>query len=168
MKVYISGPMSGYKNLNKGAFAEVEATLKAKGYEVINPHNYPHDSYEVCMRRDIQLLLECDAIFMLKGWSKSKGAKTEFAVACSIGLHIFNYTDEKHPCKDTSTHHRLPKAKSKDGLGGYPIEIKDNLHHAWHTVFQDFEADKICFLINTYYLNPEWEFICCRRESPCK
>lgn len=147
---------------------KAEETLNAKGYEVINPHNYPHDSYEFCMKRDILLLMDCEAIFMLHGWSKSKGAKTEFAVACSIGLKIYNYTEEKHSCKETSIHHRLPKSKTGDGLGGYPIEIKDNLHHAWHTVFQDFDADKICFLINTYYLNPEWEFICERRESPCK
>lgn len=168
MKVYISGPMTGYKNLNKGAFLEAENMLKDKGYEVINPHNYPYAPYEVCMRRDIQLLIGCDAIFMLNGWSKSRGAKVEYAVAQILGLKIYNYTTEKHPCQNTSIHHRLPKSHTKDGLGGYPIEIKDNLHHAWHVLFQDYDADKICYLINTYYLNPEWEFICEHIGQPHK
>lgn len=168
MKVYISGPMTGKPNFNKQAFTEAEHYLKSLGYDVVNPHNYPVNKYEVCMKRDIALLINCDAIYLLEGWSKSRGAKTEYAVACSIGLTILNNTDEHHPNKETSIHHRLPKSKSKDGLGGYPIEIKDNLHRAWHTVFQDFEPDKICFLINTYYLNPEWEFICEHIGQPHK
>ena len=166
MRVYISGPISGYKNFNRSAFEEAERNLKAKGYEVINPLNYPVDEYHVCMKRDIALLLKCDAIFLLQGWSRSNGAKTELAVACAIGLEVWNETDEKHPCKTTSIHHRLPKSKSSDGLGGYPIEINDTCHRAWHTLFQDYDADKICFLINTYYLNPEWEFVCERRKHP--
>lgn len=168
MKVYISGPMTGKKDLNRKAFNDAEKHLKELGNEVVNPHNYPVDSYEVCMKRDIALLLDCDVIYLLEGWSKSRGAKVEYAVACSIGLKIWNTTHEKHPLKDTSIHHRLPKSRSADGQGGYPIEIKDNLHHHWHALFEDYEPDKICFMINTYFLNPEWEFIADHIGKPHK
>ena len=166
MRVYISGQMTEKPDLNRKAFKDAEQHLKSLGYTVINPHNCPVDSYEVCMKRDILLLLQCDAIYLLDGWSKSKGAKVEYAVACAIGLKIFNSTHEQHPVKETSIHHRLPKSKTKDGLGGYPIEINDNLHQHWHALFEDYDPDKICYMINTYFLNPEWEFICEHVKQP--
>ena len=56
MRVYISGQMTGKSDLNRKAFKDAEQHLKSLGYTVINPHNYPVDSYEVCMKRDILLL----------------------------------------------------------------------------------------------------------------
>ena len=41
------------------------------------------------MKADIKLLLECDAIFMLKGWEMSKGCKLELDIATTIGLPVY-------------------------------------------------------------------------------
>jgi hypothetical protein len=86
--------MRGIPQLNHPAFFEAEDTLKAKGYNVINParmdqelgldpHNSQMDSkfIEDCARRDIDAVFECDEIVLLPNWEKSKGAKAEIAVA---------------------------------------------------------------------------------------
>ena len=80
---YISGPMSNCENLNREEFQRVENLLKAKGYNVINPHKLGHktDNWIICMKTDIVALMKCDSIYMLKGWHRSKGAKLEFFIA---------------------------------------------------------------------------------------
>jgi hypothetical protein len=92
-KVYISGPITGYKNNNKESFTNAEYRLKQKGYEVINPldvcASLPSDTiYTEYMRFDIRALTFCDSIYMLKGWKKSKGANIELTVAQVIGLKV--------------------------------------------------------------------------------
>ena len=45
--------------------------------------NYGDTSH---IKRDVEALLECDAIYMLPGWKNSKGAVAEVAVADWLGL----------------------------------------------------------------------------------
>ena len=40
---------------------------------------------------DMKMLLECDFIYMLRGWEMSKGAKLEHDVATSCGLKVLDY-----------------------------------------------------------------------------
>lgn len=40
------------------------------------------------MREDIKLLCDCDEIYMMKGWEKSKGARAEKRIAEMLGLTI--------------------------------------------------------------------------------
>lgn len=40
------------------------------------------------MKRDIQLLTDCDAIFMMDKWNHSQGRYTEFIVATTIGCQV--------------------------------------------------------------------------------
>jgi len=37
---------------------------------------------------DISALLECEAIYMVKDWGQSKGARLEYAIAKELGLYI--------------------------------------------------------------------------------
>ena len=94
MKVYISGPISGlpletvYNN-----FTNAEVRLLEQGYEVVNPLNngLPREStWNEHMRADLKLLLDCDAIYMLNGWERSKGARIEFNIAVSLNYIIIN------------------------------------------------------------------------------
>lgn len=85
MKVYISGPISGlpYEEVEK-AFNEAEVMLQEKGYEIVNPLNngLPREStWREHMRADLKLLLDCDAIYLLKGYQNSKGAMIEYDLA---------------------------------------------------------------------------------------
>lgn len=92
MKVYISGPISGlpYEEVEK-AFSKAEIRLQEQGYEVVNPLNngLPREStWNEHMRADLKLLLDCDAIYMLDGWTNSKGAKIEFNLAFDLRINI--------------------------------------------------------------------------------
>lgn len=85
MKVYISGPITGlpYKEVEK-AFSKAEKRLKEEGYEVVSPlkNGLPREStWNEHMRADIKLLLDCDAIYLLKGYQDSKGAMIEYDLA---------------------------------------------------------------------------------------
>lgn len=92
IKVYISGAIAHHNiEQRKAAFDNAWSNLHEKGYMAFNPFlNGLDDSepYEAHMRTDISMLLECDAIYMLKGWEKSNGAKLEFNVATSCGLMV--------------------------------------------------------------------------------
>lgn len=87
MKVYISGPMTGYPELNFPAFFKMEDVLKRNGWEILNPARNPkQESWSDYMRIDIKMLMDADSILMLKGWENSNGAKIELDLASKIGI----------------------------------------------------------------------------------
>jgi hypothetical protein len=103
-RVYVAGPMSGYKNWNFEAFDAAAADLRSRGYEAINPVDLdrevgfdpatssPEDfDLPAAIRRDIEALLSCQAIVMLPGHENSKGATAERHVAHWGGLDVLVY-----------------------------------------------------------------------------
>jgi hypothetical protein len=52
---------------------------------------------EEIIRRDINALLACDAIYMLPGWEHSAGAKAELHLARWAGKEIYNHHDATSP-----------------------------------------------------------------------
>ena len=90
-KIYIAGPISGMEEKAAEKFAEAEIFLKAKGYEVINPMKLAHDhdkTWKAYMLECLHILLQCDEVYMLNGWRKSKGAKLEHRIASDFDLPI--------------------------------------------------------------------------------
>lgn len=90
MKVYISGPITGVDNYEKN-FSGAETKLKALGLKVINPADPSHgleDNWENYMKRDIKMLMDCDAIYMLDNWKTSPGAVIEHALAEQLKMLI--------------------------------------------------------------------------------
>lgn len=89
-RVYISIPISGYdiKEVKRRAY-QVKALVRLRCAEgdilnVITPFDVCPDSdkpYSYFMGKDIEALLECDAIFLCEGWQNSKGCMAEFEVA---------------------------------------------------------------------------------------
>ena len=82
MKIYISGAITGTDN-HMERFAKAEKELTERGYSVVNPAKVnaqlPEDtSYEEYMKMCFCMLDICEAIFMLKGWSKSCGFNREY------------------------------------------------------------------------------------------
>jgi hypothetical protein len=96
MKIFISGPMTGIPDYNYPAFIRAKETLLKKWAEVLSPHEAPKSStWEGYMRHDIKMLCECDAIAMLPGWKKSRGALLEKFIADQLGLSVvFMIEDE--------------------------------------------------------------------------
>jgi hypothetical protein len=95
MATYISGPMSGIPELNFPAFIDAAERLRAVGVDVVSPTELPHNDepsdqpWEFYLRHDLKALLDCDSIFMLPGWRKSRGARLEHLVAEKLNFRVF-------------------------------------------------------------------------------
>lgn len=90
-RVYVCGPMTGYPSLNFPAFNREAKRMRALGYEVINPAEIcpdPMMRWEDCMRADIPVLITCDAVVLLPGWERSRGATLERHIAEALGMRI--------------------------------------------------------------------------------
>ena len=88
--VYISGGITNVPNY-KEHFAEAEAYLKSQGHEVINPCMIvlPEScTWSDYMKIDLGLLSLCDTVYMLKGYSKSRGAMVELKTAMQLNKNI--------------------------------------------------------------------------------
>lgn len=95
-RVYVSGPMTGMPEHNFPTFFETAARLRKLGYRVHNPAtkgNPPGWTWEAFMRYDLVKLMDCDAIYMLSGWRKSRGARLEYHVAKELGFTILTEKD---------------------------------------------------------------------------
>lgn len=90
MKYYLAGPMAGIPDRNFPMFAAAATFLRDRGFTVLSPaelnKEYLNKGRSVCMRRDIEFVMQADGIFMLPGWRESQGALCEFAVATQLGL----------------------------------------------------------------------------------
>ena len=94
MKVYVSGPMTGYAEFNYPAFEDACQRLRAAGYEVVSPHeiNPPDDEeheWSWYMRRDIVGLMEAEGVVVLPGWEASRGAALETYIAKAMGMPVY-------------------------------------------------------------------------------
>lgn len=91
-KIYISGPISGHNpDIVKARFDSVKKILEKNSFEPVSPleNGLPDTAtYDEHMLRDLEMLSECSAIYMLKGWEKSKGCKIEFAHAVANKISI--------------------------------------------------------------------------------
>lgn len=103
-KIYIAGPMTGYPELNYPAFASASAWLRSQGHEVVSPAELnPIDTeYRAAMVNDIQALITCDTIYMLKGWHDSKGAKLEWHIAKTLNMEILFGAGAKKQIKEAA------------------------------------------------------------------
>lgn len=89
-KVYLSGPMTGYKDHNFPAFNIEAQRLRNLGYKVTNPVevNPGVYSWHECLRNDVSELTKCDSLVLMPGWQESEGAMLELQVAFRLGLQI--------------------------------------------------------------------------------
>lgn len=114
--IYIAGPMRGIKHFNFPAFDQARDELLCSGWKVISPADLDRaagfDSWKLpegydwlnlekidfvlrdAIVRDVGAILECDAIFMLRGWRKSRGATAEKAIAEWLGISVLYQCEE--------------------------------------------------------------------------
>lgn len=116
MRYYLAGPMTGYPLHNFPAFEAAANLLREAGLQVRTPVEIdqeigvlevlrfedgsikdvvllPSYSYEKCMAADLLAIEMCDAIILLPGWNRSKGAKRELAHAIQWGLEVKIYEE---------------------------------------------------------------------------
>jgi nucleoside 2-deoxyribosyltransferase len=91
MRVYISGPITGYENGNREEFEVAASGLRQMGHDPVNPQCLPHDhgkTWAEYMKEDIVAMLTCDAVLALKGWEVSRGARMEVELALALGIRV--------------------------------------------------------------------------------
>ncbi len=99
MKIFISGPMTGYEDFNRKKFNAEAARLTRHGHIALNPAGLPdglseRDYIDICMT-----MLSCaDGILMLSGWESSAGATTEYHYAYRAGMPV--YSEINYPQRD--------------------------------------------------------------------
>ena len=101
--IYVAGPMRGHTDYNYPAFDRQARILKMQGWDVINPAaldreavmdarevDYDDEFLREALKRDMVAICDkCTAVYMMSGWEKSTGAKTEWALAKALGLEIY-------------------------------------------------------------------------------
>jgi hypothetical protein len=113
-KVYIAGPMTHIPHFNFPAFHAAADDLRSRGFEVVSPaeldsseakkaaeesvdgdpgHYAKNDSWGTMLARDVLLIADegIEAIVVLPGWERSRGAKLETYVARLCDVPILEY-----------------------------------------------------------------------------
>ena len=128
MRIYISGKIGEevISEATRQKFTKAQKELEAKGHEVLNPtsekwQNHliqgygkdiqqtlappggPISKYAYYLLRDLMALATKDAIYMLKGWEDSFGARTELMFAMANGLHVIFEDEYNNLDKDMQT-----------------------------------------------------------------
>lgn len=93
-RIYLSGPMTGHQDHNFPAFHAAADRFRQAGWDVANPaENFGGRTdlpREVYLRADVAMLARCDAIALLPGWERSRGATLEAVLAVELGLRFFD------------------------------------------------------------------------------
>lgn len=88
-RIYISGPMTGYDELNYPAFERAEQALRDIGHEPLSPHRHPEQpTWSAYLRLDLRDVLDAEAVAVLPGWQASRGACLEVHVAHALGMTV--------------------------------------------------------------------------------
>lgn len=118
MKVYLATPISGIPQMNLPACQRAKEVLESLGHQVFLPHNiepfphegpcpyapeYPgitgqkHNGY-CYLRADIAFMLRyCDAVVMMPGWERSRGALAERRAALGVRMPVHYYLSDDDP-----------------------------------------------------------------------
>lgn len=125
--IYIAGPMTGISEFNFPAFDKARDRLIAEGWAVVSPADLdrafgfdptlyeddcvmPEKFLAEAIRRDLEHIQKCDAIYLLDGWEKSNGALAELGVAKWMGMEVVYETpakDDRNP-KDVAGSKKCP------------------------------------------------------------
>ena len=97
--IYISGPMTGLKNLNAANFEfAVDIVKQMNAKAVLTPHCLPEGlEYDDYMHIDYAMVDVADIIVVLPGWSQSPGSLKELDRAMLKGkkiVHLHHLLDQ--------------------------------------------------------------------------
>jgi hypothetical protein len=99
-QAYLFGPMTGYAEDNRPAFAVATAKLRSMGLDVCSPSELDDTdpaagrSWADYLRRDIPWVAAAGMGVALPGWRQSKGATLEATIMRTLGIPVFEYSDD--------------------------------------------------------------------------
>ena len=88
--VYISG-MTAATSDCMDKFKTAEKMLEWWGYKVVNPdhvRDYMRKPWEEYLKDSLELLMQADAIYMIRGWRKSREAVLEHTIAKELNMEV--------------------------------------------------------------------------------
>jgi hypothetical protein len=104
LRIYISGPATGFPNGNQEAFEAAKTDLKAHGHDAVCPFDGEDpektaeslnvkygDQYWKFLAKDILVISTVDTIVFLPGWEKSNGARLEAYAGLIKKVAFFEY-----------------------------------------------------------------------------
>lgn len=99
MRIYVSGPISGTDlQETRGKFRGVEYFAKACGHQVVNPMHMGDWGLSwklyLALAKVIICSGEIDAMYVMPGWSWSKGCRLEVKWAQENNIPVHYTTDE--------------------------------------------------------------------------
>lgn len=102
-RIYIAGKVTGNKHW-KEDFLEAEKKLREQFPHsvIVNPLFISDDSksWKENMVECIKMLVTCEAIYLIRGWNKSKGATLELSIARGLDLVVLRgYKNLEHSCE---------------------------------------------------------------------
>lgn len=100
MKIYIAGPMTGYPGYNRTAFFSKAKELMEVGHIVLNPALLPaglceSEYMDICLA----MVRSANAVYLLKGWEESVGARAEHELAQKLGLNVIYESPTNIECQ---------------------------------------------------------------------
>lgn len=94
-KVMIIQPMGG---LTKQEILDIRIEAKEKleshGYEVADTL-FDDDDALKCLGKSLEVMADCDAVYMCENWHKKRGCIVEHLAACSYGKKVLYYGELK-------------------------------------------------------------------------
>lgn len=171
MRVYLAGPMTGIAFYNFPAFDAHKAKWIADGQDVTSPADITRElwreRYEreydpatdaadwgdaiVCemFKRDLAAVCDADAIALLPGWRKSKGANLELAVARALGKKVYD-SATLLPLADESALEEAQRLVHGDrgASYGHPIDDYTRTGRMWGAILGIPDIDpRVCCLM---------------------
>lgn len=100
-RLYLAGPMHGYKDYNFPAFYEAAESFKLSGYQVYNPakafdpasDTLTPDKLRLMWSLHLTELCRSDEVWVLPGWQSSEGATIEVQLANLFGIPVLTYPE---------------------------------------------------------------------------
>ena len=90
MKLYVAGRIADEKDY-VAKFERACDEVRSMGCVPVNPCDIEHDhgkTWAEFMVNDIKAMLDCEGVYALRDWERSKGATIEVCLAKSLGKRI--------------------------------------------------------------------------------
>ena len=111
LRIFLSGPMTGYDNFNFDKFNFLESVLKQYGVDVVNPvhicKKYKKEDvlndkvvFDRMVAEQQEAEKTCNAIMLLHDWQHSKGVRLELKTAAELDFKYFLDSDILKVCQD--------------------------------------------------------------------
>lgn len=149
--IYISGKITGDDNY-RTKFAMAEKRLIRDGYDVLNPveaadrldrlylgAGLAAPTWSEYMRKCLLAISDADALYMLRDWQQSRGARLEHHIASELGIKIVyedEATEDRASC-DSSSIIKLHYLLKSNGI---PHTLIDRAERGWQILYPETEA----------------------------